>query len=277
MQIELLNRQDLKEKGNITRCALRCVVKRKGIYHIFEEDYIDKKWWIFRRISQDGINISKRERPLFRLGKPGSFNESGVADPTVIFDKIWKMWFDAVNGNLIWDKIGYAISEDSFHWKIQKPALERGIQGEWDSRSVHHPVVLKYDKYYLYYSGSDDNCNVKHIGLAVSLDGLNWVKYPHPVIKTSEGWDNKYIRPSKPVFIKDQWFMFYWGYNGIHSIGTAVSKDLIHWEKIGRIAGGTNEHNGITGSHPIWDRGKIRIWYALFDSYTSQNAEIKIE
>lgn len=284
MQIKLIEsiENPLKENGKIARCAFRCMVKKDGVYHIFEEDMIDSRWRIFKRTSKDGINLNPHGEALFPLGGQGSYDERGQADPAIIYDysdEIWKMWFDAFNERLNWDKLGYATSADGDAWTAHEPVLQRGKQGEWDSLSIHHPVVLKEDKYYLYYSGCCDGLyNVRNIGLATSKDGISWMKEKNPVLTIADGWENKYIRPSRPILIGDDWFMFYWGFDGnVHSMGLAISDDLKRWQKCGKIFGGTSEHDGITASMPIHDGNRIRMWYAVFDSWQINTAEIEIE
>ena len=250
-----------------SRCNFRCIVQKDG-FHIFEEDLIDGHWRIFRRDSKDGTRFSERSNPLFPLGLEGSFDEWGQADPTVLYDGTWKMWFDAMDKSYHWDKIGYATSEDGHTWNIKSTAIQRGAPGEWDEKSVHHPVVIKEDKYYMYYSGCKpgEMHNVRHIGLAVSEDGLTWDK-KGIVIEAGmdDEWDGEYVRPSNPVRLLGEWVMFYWGFNKIHGMGIATSTDLIHWDKRMQIDSGTDSHDGITASWAISDGHKVRIWYTTFD------------
>ncbi len=53
------------------------------------------------------------------------------------------MWFDAMDRSYHWDRIGYAESLDGRIWQIKGTAIQRGQAGEWDEKSVHHPVVIK--------------------------------------------------------------------------------------------------------------------------------------
>ena len=140
--------------------------------------------------------------------------------------------------------------------------------GKWDSVAVHHPACIKHDKYYLYYSGSDGGSYpVRNIMLAISEDGINWHKVAEPVIMRGETWAKEYVRPSCPILIKGQWNMFYWGFNGHHHMGLALSDDLIHWKKQGQILACAAEHEGITGSCPIRVGDKVRIYYASWDDW----------
>jgi predicted GH43/DUF377 family glycosyl hydrolase len=251
----------LKDDKGIASCNLRSVILN-GIYHIFEEFAPNGKWGIYKRISINGVNLSMRSKELFPLGAPGSFNENGNADPTVIYNGKWHLWFDAKNSKDVWDSIGYAVSDDSVKWDVKGPVLQRG--DKYDSESVHHPVCMQVkDRYYMYYSGSEfKEYAVGTICLAASDDGVTWDKFPgNPVIdrgKRNE-WDGIYVRPSLPVYIKDKYYMFYWGYNNVHSMGVATSTDLINWQKQGRIMEGTTKA-GITGSHPVGNKIYFTTW-----------------
>ena len=273
LKIRPYENNPLKEGDFPVRCNFRCIVLYERMYHIFEEDHVHGHWRIFKRISPDGISMGHISNPLFELGGEYHFDEFGQADPTVIYDGKWKMWFDAMNRGLFWDKLGYAESDDGDNWINLGPVFSRGEKGTWDDHSVHHPVVLKHDKYYMYYSGCQKiegnplNFNVKNIGLATSDDGLKWERQGIVIpCGNRNEWDRTYVRPSIPVRIGDKWVMFYWGFNGIHSMGYAISDDLIHWEKQGKLISGTNEHDGVTGSHAISDGHTARVWYVTFDN-----------
>lgn len=252
-----------------SRCNFRCIVPKDGTYHIFEEDLIDGHWRIFKRISADGLTFGERGDPLFPLGERGAFDEWGQADPSVMYDGVWKMWFDAMDRSYHWDKIGYAESVDGENWQIKGTAIQRGGASEWDEKSVHHPVVIKENGCYgMYYSGCREGepHNVRHIGLATSRDGLTWDK-EGIVIEAGfpDEWDGEYVRPSNPVRLCDEWVMFYWGFNKVHGMGLATSKDLIHWNKRMQLMTGTNIHDGVTASWAISDGRKARVWYTEFD------------
>ena len=272
----------LKEVNEKTpaRCGFRSIVF-KDVYHIFEEGIIGGRWRIYKRTSLDGISLGSRSTALFPFGGKGAFDEFGQADPTVIYNGTWRMWFDAMNGSTEWDKIGYATSIDGNNWINKGPVLSRG-EG-WDSQAVHHPVCMEHEGiYYMYYGGCDgsNHYNVKNIGLATSKDGISWIKEKtNPIITNGKynEWDCKYVRPSVPVFIDDRWFMFYWGFDGkIHSMGVAESDDLIKWEKIGKFISGTNNHNGVTASQTLKEGSKIRMWYKMFNNWNLNTGEIEL-
>ena len=258
--------------GAVT-CNFRAMVLVTGTYHLFEEVTfgVPPYWTINKRTSSDGFTFSARSAALLAAGGVGEFDEWGQADPTVIYDGAgdWKMWFDALNGAGIWDKLGYATSADGTTWANQGSVLERGAGGAWDNAWVHHPACIKHNGfYYLYYAGSQNVGSEYKIGLATSTDGINWTKEPtNPVITVGAGgtFDDNYIRPSCPVKINNTWYMWYWANDGaVHSMGLASSPDLITWTKQGQVL---THANGITGSNGMLFEGTnprdkiIAQWY----------------
>jgi predicted GH43/DUF377 family glycosyl hydrolase len=251
-------------EGEKVWCAFRSIIYINGLFYFFSEGFIKERWEIYILKSSDGIILDSKSDSIFPVGGQGTFDEKGQADPTVIYENgQWKMWFDALNGKEQWDMLGYATSENGLKWVNHGPVLGRGTG--WDSKAVHHPCVIKTDKYYMFYSGTDsDTGNVKNIGLAISDDGIKWVKKDDPVLTVGD-WDYNYIRPSCPVLIKDLWHMFYWGFGDNHYMGLATSGDLVHWTKKVKVLESDVPHEGITASMPIKIDNELRIYYATFD------------
>ena len=52
----------LKDSSGIARCNFRSIVFN-GIYHIFEEDHVDGHWRIYKRTSDDGIDLGMKIWP----------------------------------------------------------------------------------------------------------------------------------------------------------------------------------------------------------------------
>jgi len=228
-----------------------------------EESSAAPLWWISRKTSDDGLRFTGNSAPLLLPGGVGEFDERGQADPCVLYEGPgnWKMWFDALNGSNVWDKIGYATSSDGLSWNKYGSVLERGAAGAWDDNLIHHPCVIKHNGiYYMYYSAVQAPSGVRHqIGLATSPDGITWTKEAsNPIIPYGSAgqWDQTYVRPSNPVLIYGTWYMWYWGNdnNVTHAIGLATSIDLIHWTKQGRVlqlGASANWVRLVKGSHPL--------------------------
>ncbi len=254
----------------------RSIVREK-LYHAFEETYgADSVWFISKRSSKDGLTFQKRGSSLLQRGPEGSFDRYGQADPTVIMEgpNDWKMWFDALDSQRKWSSIGYATSKDGETWVKHGPVLDKGNILDWDGKSIHHPVCIKWKGlYYMFYSGSsvNDPHIVKNIGVAISTDGVHFFKFSeNPIVVTGSDWDRNYVRPSRPVLINGVWYMFYWGYNGIErSIGIATSQDLLHWTKQGKLFGScftedSSPFNNPTASDVMIRNNKIQLWYSTY-------------
>ncbi len=65
-----------------------------------------------------------------------------------------------------------------------------GAQGSWDDLAVH-PGAIIFDEglYSMFYVGFSDINGNWGIGLAESEDGINWEKYPNPVLMSTTGWE----------------------------------------------------------------------------------------
>ncbi|MFW6327200.1 MAG: hypothetical protein ACOC2F_02720, partial [Bacteroidota bacterium] len=222
----------------------RAAVYVDNTFHMFQEtQQSEPAWEIHKRTSPDGLHFTEMGPALLSPGTTGTYDDNGQADPSVIYDGAgdWKMWFDALSVDGRWT-LGHATSPDGDTWTNQGQILEKGIEGEWDSNSLHHPSVIRVGgTYYMFYSGSksgNPNSVVGDIGLATSLDGINFTKHTsNPLLVRGEtgAFDHDYLRPTIPVLINGLWYMFYWGFDGsVHSTGLATSKDLITWTKKGR-------------------------------------------
>jgi predicted GH43/DUF377 family glycosyl hydrolase len=96
----------------------------------------------------------------------------------------FRMWYAGKSGAL-YDGIGYATSPNGQDWVRKGRVLAAGGDGEWDSSQVVDPTVIQVgDGYRMYYCGSRDADGYFQVGLALSADGVSWVKSPdNPIVK----------------------------------------------------------------------------------------------
>ena len=158
----------------------------------------------------------------------------GVHQSKVIIDNsIFKMYYSGHAGAGS-SYLCYAESSDGINWNFpyQNPILSPGEQGTWDSHSVVGSSIIFDDGIYkLYYSGWSDNWGNWHIGLAISTDGLNWTKYPDPVLLGTSGWEYQ-VASATVIKYDNTYYMFYTGRNLPHlSIGLATSSDGVNWTR----------------------------------------------
>ena len=106
------------------------------------------------------------------------------------------------------------------------------MPGSWDDLAVHPGAVIYEDgNYYMFYSGWSDPNGQWDIGFAESVDGINWTKYPVPVLEGTSGWEYQ-ITPSSVIKIDSTYYMYYtMRYLANLKIGLATSNDRINWTK----------------------------------------------
>ncbi|MDR2383590.1 MAG: hypothetical protein LBD76_06895 [Prevotellaceae bacterium] len=130
---------------------------------------------------------------------------------------------------------GVATSLDGLQWTraSDKPVLSIYQKDckEWEKDCIYQPWLVEHDgAYYNFYNAAQGY--TEKIGLALSNDLVNWVRYPfNPVINVRpDGYDSNFASDAKVFRDGDHWVMFYFGVgkNGAH-IMIAFSRDLIHW------------------------------------------------
>ena len=188
-----------------------------------------------------------------------------VISPVVLKDENgFHMWYGA--GAIPSNIIGYATSRDGIHWiKHSEPVLTPGPLGSWDVDLLGPGAVLKVGNlFYMWYWGGQGKWpRAKiQIGLAISTNGINWIKYddpstPFPPFKFSDpvlsggelgSWD--FLRVWTPAVLKteDGYEMWYAGREdgslAPQMVGYATSTDGIHWQKW--------EGNPVIETRPVW-------------------------
>jgi predicted GH43/DUF377 family glycosyl hydrolase len=168
--------------------------------------------------------------PIFIPSLP--WEADWVGSPSVYYDgqKFW-MWFaGGYTGG-----IELASSLDGRNWIRENngmPVLS-GTHGTWDGCGVSHPDVFMYkDTLWMYYWGWR-SCSYYCLGLAKSVDQVNWVKCQYnPVLDTvSHSWEGRHIYRSSPVIINDTMWLYYSAYTDIGDpipkIGLAKSYAIV--------------------------------------------------
>ena len=89
----------------------------------------------------------------YKLGVAQAFSR-----PTVIIDETgYRMWYSYRKGNGDKYKIGYATSNDGYHWvRVDEYSGIEVSDDGWDSEMICYPFVFKHkDKLYMLYNGND--------------------------------------------------------------------------------------------------------------------------
>jgi hypothetical protein len=130
---------------------------------------------IGRATSPDLITWTKEAtNPVLSLGSGGSFDDSSVNFPTVLYDPTavhtWQMWYTGwPDGTALNTTIGYAHSADGISWTKVGKVLDVGSSGQFDDGGLATgPVVRVGSLYYLHYAGYDGA--FYHSGYATTTD-----------------------------------------------------------------------------------------------------------
>jgi len=206
------------------------------------------------------INIA--EEPILKLGKKGCFDEFGTYPFTPIRKgkEVWGYYAgwtrcESVPFNTA---IGLGISIDSgktFNKIGDGPILSYSPNEPF---IISGPKVREFDgKYYLFYISGKKWLLVNgkpemstKIRLAISDDGLNWIKVDKNLITETLGENEAQASPDV-FFSNDRYHMFfcYWSPENFRStkfrrIGYAYSEDLINWTRNDGKAGITISKTG---------------------------------
>jgi predicted GH43/DUF377 family glycosyl hydrolase len=199
--------------------------------------------------------IRLADEPILELGKRGCFDEFGTYPVSVIREnkEVWAYyagWTRPVSVPFN-TAIGIAKSTDdgvSFEKLGDGPLLSFTLNEPF---ILSGPKIRKFnDKYYLFYIAGkkwimvDGRPEISHkIRLAVSDDGLNWIKHDKDLIPNS--WGENESQASPDVFYANgKYHMFFCGWlpetfreTKDRKIGYASSTDLLNWERDDSKAG----------------------------------------
>ena len=150
----------------------------------------------------------------------------------------------------------------------------------FECKAVFNPTIIKHEgEYYLFYraenwEGQNKWNGTSSIGLAKSIDGINFQKFPDPVIYPTESYEIPGgCEDPRIVKIEDQFILTYTGYDGKTArLCMAVSYDLINWEKLGHVFKGDSwTKSGAIITQKI--NGKYYMYYGDTNIYlaTSEN------
>ncbi|MGD8395439.1 MAG: hypothetical protein PVF43_08195 [Candidatus Eiseniibacteriota bacterium] len=141
-------------------------------------------WAIAAAHSRDGIHWTKAGVVLEPDSTAGAWDGATNAFPSVMYvpeaapDERFRLYYAGKSGAL-YEGIGLALSADGIHFVRHGRVLSPGGAQEWDGTQIVDPSVLRVgDGYRMYYCGSRTREGLFRVGVALSVDGVQWVKYP---------------------------------------------------------------------------------------------------
>lgn len=193
------------------------------------------------------VNISRK--PVFELGKLGTFDEFGTYPMSVIRrgNEVWAYYAgwtrcESVPFNVA---IGHGRSNsngESFYKLGDGPLLSYSPDEPF---TLSGPKIRIFnDKFYLFYIAGktwvlkDGRPEISHkIRMAISADGINWIKQNKDLIP--DNWGDNESQASPDVIYKNgKYHMFFCGWvpnsfreTKSRKIGYASSNDLINWSR----------------------------------------------
>lgn len=189
--------------------------------------------YIFVNWGQTQLWVDFINNPIL-IAIGNSWDYYGVGQSKVLYENnSYKMYYHALAGGAA-SKVGYAVSSDGLNWTrpLSTPVLSPGNEYSWDALgTVPGAIIHESSGYKMYYMGMSSPYSNWHIGLATSVDGINWTKHPTPVIWGTSGWEFQ-IAPSSIIKIDGVYHLYYTGRNyPNYKIGLALSTDGINWTK----------------------------------------------
>jgi hypothetical protein len=178
----------------------------------------------------------------------------------LVEDGTFRMWHQ--ESDVLHDNIGYSTSQDGTTFAFGGIALTHGYSDPavfsqsgnlscrisdradtWDCLHVGDPSVVKVGaQYYMFYSGAASTDGRGDIGLALSPDGVNWVKYSeNPVLRRTPGsYDDWWAQQPSVIYDGSLFHMWYSAKQDTSPvrearIGYATSQDGINWTKQGVV------------------------------------------
>ena len=121
--------------------------------------------------------------------------------------------------------------------KLPHPVLSPSGEG-FDSKNTYNPAVVKRrDTFVMLYRAEAKGEKITgRIGLALSKDGINFVRHPEPVMEPEYGWERVGVEDPRVVRVGKTYYLTYTGYNGKTArLCIATSKNLLDWKKHGPL------------------------------------------
>ncbi len=160
----------------------------------------------------------------------GDYNTKSLFDPNVIKDNTgtYRMYVSYREKK----SIAVSTSKDGINWSKLEIALENN--NNWETEVNRCSVIYKNGKYYMWYTGQ--NNNISKIGVAVSDDGYKFNRVvEEPVLIPEYDYEKESVMNPYVIYDEDEKIYKMWYAAGEtyepDVIAYATSKDGINWQK----------------------------------------------
>lgn len=143
--------------------------------------------------SRDGSIWTRVPGVVMEEGPYGSFDESAVADPSVIRAGDFFYMFYLGQDRAVRQRLGLARSPDGIKWtKLRSNPVMEGVAGAFDEDLGEPAVWNSGGEWWMLYTGRAKD-EQRRLGLAHSRDGLAWIRMPDFVIAGEQAWNRAVI------------------------------------------------------------------------------------
>jgi len=219
--------------------------------------------------SLDGITWQKYKDTVMQPGNPGDWDSSLVALGSVLWNgTMFLMWYAGSNPTTYQNgAIGLAYSANGTSWvKYSGNPVLTGTVAGYDSKYIAGPYVIALNlTYNMWYTGRNfpatGTNNGNKILYATSYDGINWTKWPNPVLSPPSdptAWDSGGVYAPSVTFDGKNFGLWYSALNQnltAPNVGFASSPDGATWTR--------------SSSNPILSPGPPGSWDASGVEQTS--------
>lgn len=173
-------------------------------------------------VSENGKEFEERTKEaVLTAGESGAWDSAGVADPYVIEINGTLYLYYLGQDRLGVQRLGVAKSTNGKEWikYANNPIMDVGVKGAFDERGLGEPsVIYRAPYFYMLYTGRDIK-EQRNLGIAVSLDGVNWKKlsYMGMIEQEENTWNSKVICDSTLIETEDGEVMVWYGGGNIAS------------------------------------------------------------
>jgi predicted GH43/DUF377 family glycosyl hydrolase len=203
--------------------------KYKMWYNTLKPGAIAEVWYAE---SMDGKSWNTiGTQPVLGRGSYGSWDSYSVVVCHVMKeDNQYKMYYAGWNAhpNDVPQKVGYAVSSDGINWtKHQNPVMED--YGEY--RHMSMTSVVKHNGIYYGYLAYMNQNSTYYIGLATSVNGINWeMSALNPILTSSYPWEGNGVTGPTAAYEDGKFKLFYSDYSR-RAVGYAESADGTNFVK----------------------------------------------
>jgi predicted GH43/DUF377 family glycosyl hydrolase len=248
------------------------VVRRGGAYYNFYSGFDGTAWRTLLATSADGLAWKKEGvvlAPEPSLGEAAYIAANGSA---LYQDGEFWYWYQA--GPKEAPRLGLARSSDARHWrKARFPVMDYGPRGSWDERGLADPYTIRVGRYfYLFYLG-EDRARRQRLGVARSLDGVDWKKWrSNPILELGGygAFDEMGLGEPAVWIAHGYYWMLYAGRDAHENrrLGMARSTDGVHWERLPPIFEGRAPWDNRVVCDPAIELlgGRLAVWFGGGDA-----------